>query len=468
MYFQAIVMLSSLFLSHIVTASDFFQTILTFIDSHLYQLLALLLSISGITILFFWQYNGKKISNILPDLQKKARDIGKNKRALSDMSVTLSSITSQNNVAIGEVREAANDIEEVLEESTQKFQEIKQISQQNITSSRKRELEIQDFMQSLDDLISHTEEISDITDILNDISTQTNILSFNASIEAARAGEAGSGFAVVADSVRNLAQRSMKATSQITETIEQTLDEINKISDQADDTVEAVNEIVENTQKTDSLLSDAINVMMKQNEGAQQIIEAANVLENNISQNLEAAQISSESSIRMAVDLYEFQIRAQKLQRDGSAQYLESDHDIQPLHVFHFNLTNTLPTLNSLAGTSFSHSHYDKIFPNRQNENVDPAQVFRKMYTLTSEFSEEFDLEFDFQMIKNRKIKPIDVLCISVMFLDLVRTVQERLVPEKELLIEYEKWRSRKQEITPGDVYNLIVYFENSVANIRI
>ncbi|RUL47897.1 methyl-accepting chemotaxis protein [Lysinibacillus antri] len=124
---------------------------------------------------------------------------------------------------------------------------------------------MEEISEKINELASKSVQIGEIVEVIDDIAEQTNLLALNAAIEAARAGEAGKGFAVVADEVRKLAERSSKATKEIS-------DLIHTIQANTEDSVEAVQIGNERAQNAGHMFQEIIEVIQ---ESAKKVIEIA-------------------------------------------------------------------------------------------------------------------------------------------------------------------------------------------------
>ncbi|HCD31133.1 MAG TPA: hypothetical protein DER01_01920 [Phycisphaerales bacterium] len=113
--------------------------------------------------------------------------------------------------------------------------------------------------EAIDGLGVRGEEIGQIIGVINDIADQTNLLALNAAIEAARAGEHGRGFAVVADEVRKLAERTMQATKEVTKSITAIQSETSHAVEQMGEGTQRVNQGVTHAEKAGNALEAIVN-----------------------------------------------------------------------------------------------------------------------------------------------------------------------------------------------------------------
>lgn len=157
------------------------------------------------------------------------------------VSETATAMDEMNNTVLEVARNAsqASDVSAKTREKAAEGAHVVDDVVQSIQHVRTGALAMKDDMVTLD---QHARAISQIMSVISDIADQTNLLALNAAIEAARAGEAGRGFAVVADEVRKLAEKTMASTTDVGNAIKAIQQSADRSMSQVDATVQGVEE----------------------------------------------------------------------------------------------------------------------------------------------------------------------------------------------------------------------------------
>lgn len=152
---------------------------------------------------------------------------------------------------------------------------------------------------TMDEIASSTKKIASITSLIDSIAFQTNILALNAAVEAARAGEDGKGFAVVAGEVRNLAQRSASAASEIKSLIEASAEKVQSGTNQVHTAGSTMRDIVEQVRNVTDLIAQISAATSEQSTGLNEVSRAIDELDRITHQNAVLVQEGAEASAKV-------------------------------------------------------------------------------------------------------------------------------------------------------------------------
>ena len=250
----------------------------------------------------------KSINQIVKSLRAGSEQVLQASEQLSSASQSLAEGSSEQAAAIEETSSTLDETSSMVQQNTENTKQASLLSNNAKEAAEKGNKEMADMMVAMAEIKESSNQISKIIKVIDDIAFQTNILALNAAVEAAGAGEAGMGFAVVAEEVRNLAQRSAQAAQDTAEMIETSIIRADKGAGIAEKVALSLNEIREQAKKVNEIMNEITTASQEQTQGIFQINKAVNQMEQvtqSIASGAEESASSSEELSAQAESLME-------------------------------------------------------------------------------------------------------------------------------------------------------------------
>lgn len=237
--------------------------------------------------------NVARVDEAARSLLASAQDAARSSGQASDSASAMAASVEQLSVGINQISDSANEAASLSREAGLRSQEGGKTILDATTEMNAIAEKVRATASAITALGEESRQISGIVSVIKGVAEQTNLLALNAAIEAARAGEAGRGFAVVADEVRKLAERTTQATMQIAGVT-------GSIQQRADQAVNAMSEAVEQVENGAALATQAGVAINDIRAGSERVVEVVRQITDSLAESSAASQNMAVQTERVA------------------------------------------------------------------------------------------------------------------------------------------------------------------------
>ena len=243
----------------------------------------------------------KRFNSTLTEISNLAEQVSSNSSEVENASKSLADGATEQAGVIEELNATIDTVVDMAEDTAKETQNASARVKASANKANEEKEKMNELLTEMEHITEISKEIGNIITDIEDIASQTNLLSLNASIEAARAGEAGKGFAVVADQIGKLAADSAKSAVNTRDLIDKTLVEIEKGNTITRTTADAFNQIITDMESFAEL---AENTMEKANSQAESLGQIGQGIEQ-LSGVVQGNAASSEENTAISINLAE-------------------------------------------------------------------------------------------------------------------------------------------------------------------
>ena len=213
----------------------------------------------------------KRFNSTLTEISNLAEQVSSNSSEVENASKSLADGATEQAGVIEELNATIDTVVDMAEDTAKETQNASARVKASANKANEEKEKMNELLTEMEHITEISKEIGNIITDIEDIASQTNLLSLNASIEAARAGEAGKGFAVVADQIGKLAADSAKSAVNTRDLIDKTLVEIEKGNTITRTTADAFNQIITDMESFAELAENTMEKANSQAESLEQI-----------------------------------------------------------------------------------------------------------------------------------------------------------------------------------------------------
>lgn len=370
----------------VVVAGVYVDNVQKDIASLLYVMLTvgIIIVVGGLLLCIFMSRSiYKPILENVGSLDESAQQVASASEQLSSSSQQLAEGNSEQASSIEETSATLEESASMIQQNSQNTKQAATLAGQTKASADKGSAEMDEMMTSMAEIKKSSDQIAKIIKVIDDIAFQTNILALNAAVEAARAGDAGMGFAVVAEEVRNLAQRSAQAAKDTADIIESNIELSEKGVNVAERVGESLSEITLQAKKVNELMDEIAAASQEQTQGISQITKAITQMEKVTQMNASNAEESAAASEELAAQAENMREVVELLIKlvNGSSGNLTKQKDIA-IRQTKTNYTNNRqesPRLaavkSSAARLTSATSHPETRHETKRTHIVNPEEI---------------------------------------------------------------------------------------------
>lgn len=246
----------------------------------------------------------RKMSATLKGVDDASRLVAEGSNNLTESAQSLAEGASEQAATVEEMQATINELNDGIQSTAKELEKSYKEAQQYAGTAENSREDMEELMEAMKRINEASEKIGNIIAEIEDIASQTNLLSLNASIEAARAGDAGRGFAVVADQIRTLAEQSAKSAVDSKTLIEASMFEVKEGSKIAVKAGESLKEVVVGVKTLADSSRKLSEISVTQASGMQQadiaVQKIAEVVQSNSAASQETSATSEELSAQAA------------------------------------------------------------------------------------------------------------------------------------------------------------------------